>query len=311
LGVATIGEAAQIQERGIRGSILVMCALDPTEIEYCVVHGIDFLAWHRDQFELAAAVAERCGRSPRIHIDVDTGMSRSGIDVVDFEALVASLSMDERAGVVGVTTHFHSADLADLESSETQLRDFLTCVDVAKAHGLRPLVHAANSPATVRMNTSRLDMVRLGILAYGLPPSEFTPVPGGVAPILNWKAIVTNVKRIAPGRGVGYGWRYVADEPHEVATLGLGYADGYRRSPLGVNAVIVGDRVAPVIGSVFMDQVVFRVPEDVRIRVGDPVVLLGEHGAHRITAETLAERWATNNYDVVSGIRQRIPRRYV
>lgn len=310
LGVATIDEAARIQELGLRTPILTMCAMDSTEIEYCVAHGVEFLAWRADQFRFALAAAERFGRKPRIHLDVDTGMSRSGVDVDDFAHLLGALPGAAIDSVVGLTTHFHSADLDTLDSAESQLSDFMGCVDLAHRSGLNPLVHVANSPGTIRIEKSRLDMVRLGIVAYGLPPSDFTPVPEGVEPVMSWRATVTNVKRIEEGRGVGYAWRYIAPEPHRVATLGLGYADGYRRSPLGVNSVLVDDVSAPVIGSVFMDQIVFRVPDGSQVSVGDTVVLLGTAGRNRITAETLAEKWQTNNYDVVSGIRDRVPRIY-
>lgn len=310
LGVATIGEAETLRANGVSTPTLVMCAIDATEIEYCVANGVHFLAWRPDQFADAFAAADRYGCDPLIHLEVDTGMSRSGVDAGDFAALVESLSERMRGCVVGLASHFHSADLESTESAAAQLQEFQDCVKVAEQLGLRPMLHIANSPGTIRLPASRLGLARLGVAAYGLLPSAHTPLPSGVGPVLSWHARITNVKDIPPGRGVGYGWRYVADRTERVATLGIGYADGFRRSPEGVNTVLAGGVETPVVGSVFMDQCVFLVPPGVDCQVGDQVVLVGRQGGRSITAEDIAVRWGTNNYDVVAGIRNRVPRRY-
>ena len=311
LGVATIGEAHSLVEDGTRVPILIMCALDNVEIDYCVAQGVHFLAWRRDQFDRAAEAAERFDRRPNIHLELDTGMSRSGVDPTDFEMLIRSLSPAMRQAIVGLATHFHSADLESTDSAEEQLSQFLACASVAERMGLTPLLHVANSPGTIRLPASRLGMTRLGIAAYGLLPSECTPLPEGLAPVLSWKANVTNVKDLPEGRGVGYGWRHIAQIKESVGTLAIGYADGYQRFPLGVNSVLLGGVESPVLGSVFMDQCVVRLPTEVTAQVGDTAVLLGSQGAMRLTAEELAARWGTNNYDVVAGIRSRVPRRYL
>jgi alanine racemase len=311
LGVATTREADELIRAGVTVPVLIMCALDPREIDYCVAHGVHFLAWRNDHFDTAARAAERYGRRPLIHIEVDTGMSRSGVDSTDFEILLRSQLPRMRDGIVGLATHFHSADLGSTASAEHQLDEFLGCVAVAERLGLRPLLHTANSPGTIRIPPSRLAMVRLGIAAYGLPPSDATPLPAGVAPVLSWKAVVTNVKDIPAGRGVGYGWRHVASAKESVATLAIGYADGFQRFPVGVNTVLLGGVETPVLGSVFMDQCVVRIPPEATTDVGATAVLLGRQGDRKLTAETLADRWGTNNYDVVAGIRSRVPRRYL
>ncbi|MGH8574776.1 MAG: alanine racemase, partial [Gammaproteobacteria bacterium] len=308
LGVATIGEAEELIESGLSAPVLIMCALDDREIEFCVARDVHFFAWRAEHFDQAAAAADKYGSKPKIHIEVDTGMSRSGVDRSDFADLIGSLTPRKRDSIVGVSSHFHSADLECLDSAAWQLKEFLECVDIARAMGLAPLTHIANSPASIRLPVSRLDMVRLGVAAYGLAPSEYTALPAGLGPVLSWMARVTNVKTIPAGRGVGYGWRYVADRAERVATLGIGYADGYHRSPPGVNSVLIGGVEAPVVGSVFMDQCVFVVPENVCCAVGDTAVLIGRQGAKALTADDLAERWMTNSYDVVAGIRTRVPR---
>ena len=310
LGVATIHEAEQLRENSISTPILMMCAMDNIEIDFCVQRGIDFIAWRLDQFERARLAAMRFGAVPRIHLEIDTGVSRSGVTVKDLPDLVEHLTAAHLSFIRGLMTHFHSADLEDIISSVRQLSSFEDAIDVVTRLGLRPLIHAANSPATLRLPKSRLDMVRLGIAAYGLPPSPYSFLPDSCKPILSWYAKVTNVKSIDAGMGVGYGWRHVASEAQRIGTIGIGYADGFRRSPLGVNSVLLEGVRAPVIGSVFMDQCVFLIPEGSSCDIGSTVTLLGEEGDELISADQLAQLWNTNNYDVVSGIRERVPRKY-
>jgi len=310
LGVAATEEADQLLAAGIQTPILVMTALDSREAEFCVAHGVHFLAWRTDQFKEAHQAAEAYQRQPLIHLEVDTGVSRSGVMVSEFRSLLDSLSSDEKAGIVGLASHFYGADLESTAGAEDQLRDYLECVEVAEAYGLRPMLHIANSPGTLRIPQSRLNLTRLGIAAYGLDPSTYTPLPSGVAPILSWKANVTDIRTIPAGRGVGYGWKFIAQSPSKLATFGVGYADGYRRTPEGINTVWIDGTEARVVGSVFMDQCVFLVPDGVSCSVGDTAVLLSGADDIPLSAEQLAIRWKTNNYDVVAGIRNRVPRRY-
>ena len=310
LGVATVGEAEWILDAGIETPMLIMCAMDPAEIEYAVAHGVNFMAWTTTHFDTARRAAEKYGVAPQIHLEIDTGMSRSGVDRDDVLQLLSDLSEPMRESIVGLMTHFHSADMPDLDSAKVQLAEFSRAVEVVHQYGIRPTVHVANSPGALRIPDSWMDMVRIGIAGYGLPPSEYTPLPDGVLPILNWVAQVTNTKSVPPGRGVGYAWRYIAETDVQVATLGVGYADGYRRAPLGVNVLRFKERDARVVGSVFMDQCLFLVPDGVGCSVGDTAVLVSSTPGSSQSAEAIAERWGTNNYDVVASIRNRVPRRY-
>jgi alanine racemase len=311
LGLATIGEAEELKRAGVTAPMLIMCAMDPDEIDFCVANGVAFLAWRPDHFERAMAAADTYGVAPIVHLEVDTGMSRSGVDSGELPALLDSLTPAMRAGIAGLCSHFFAADMESTDSSEQQLKEFLECADLVERYGMNPLLHIANSPGTLRLPSSRLGMARLGIAAYGILPSQHTPLPSGVEPIMTWKAKVTNVKDIEPGRGIGYRWLFVADRTERVATLGLGYADGYHRFPEGINSLLFNGVETRVVGSVFMDQCVFLVPDGMPVQVGDEAVLLGRQGAGSITADDLAAKWGTNSYDVVSGIRNRVPRVYV
>ncbi|HZM79168.1 MAG TPA: alanine racemase [Candidatus Limnocylindrales bacterium] len=312
LGVATIGEADSLLDAGLDAPILIMCAMDDQEIDYCVAHNIHFLAWRRDHFDAAYTAASRYGKKPLVHLEADTGMARSGAGVAELANLLDDLPQQVLACIVGLASHFTSADLDDLTHSERQLKEFQESVDLVTKAGLKPLIHLANSPGALRLPDARMGMVRMGIAGYGLPPSDFTRLPDGVAPVLEWKANLTSVKEIGPGQGVGYAWKYIANRVERVATIGVGYADGLRRYPDGANVVLMDNGVsADVVGSVFMDQALLRVPEKVPAKVGDTVVLLGCSGDAMLTAEAIAQRWGTNNYDVVSGIRSRVPRQYI
>lgn len=311
LGVATIGEAEQLIDVGIKTPILIICPVDSTEIEYCVAHGVHFMAWRTDQFEVAVAAGERFGTAPKIHLEVDTGMSRSGVEAGAMRSLLESLPAGSKLHIVGACTHFFAADEADTASADRQLDAFLASAGVLRRWGATAMLHTANSPATLRMPQSRLDMVRLGVIAYGLPPSDHVAVPDGVAPLLTWKARITDTRTIPAGRGVTYGWEYVAPVEHRVATFGVGYADGYRRTASGVNSVLLHGVEVPVVGRVCMDQCVVLLPDDLACAPGDVAVLLGRQGSLTLDADHLAARWNTNNYDVVAGIRDRVPRRYV
>jgi alanine racemase len=310
LGVATIGEAETLQTHGIGAPILIMCAIDDEELRYCVAKRISFMASRIEQIHLAQQYSRQYGVSPAIHLEIDIGMSRSGFDVQDLGNTMDSMPNSMLPCIAGICGHFSSADLESVDQTESQLAAFLSCRELVLATGLKPLFHVANSPGTLRFGRSRLDMVRLGIAAYGLPPSEHTPLPEGLAPILSWKARLTNVKQLPPSRGVGYGSTYVTTGTEVLGTFAIGYADGYRRVPKGINTVLLGGIENQVVGSVFMDQCVVRVDNSLDAAIGDTVVLLGRQLSKELSAELLAERWGTNNYDVVAGIRDRVPRIY-
>lgn len=311
LGAATIGEAETIQGAGVTTPILIMCAMDSTEIDYCVANDVHFMAWNKDHFRQAAESAVKYKKQPKIHLEIDTGMCRSGIVPENLEQLFDKLDTADLANIVGVMTHLHSADLEDTKSSIGQLTRFKTIFDLIENAGISPIFHAANSPGTMRIPEAHFDMVRLGVAAYGIAPSEYSPLQETMEPVLSWKANITNIGTIEPGNGVGYAWRYIADKQETLGTLGVGYADGYRRAPMGVNTILVGNSEAPVVGSVFMDQCCFKIPESMTCNVGDTVTLLGSQGDLSITSDDIAEKWMTNNYDVVASIRNRVPRRYI
>jgi alanine racemase len=214
--------------------------------------------------------------------------------------------------VEGIFTHFATSD-TDREYAEEQFRVFSTLLEQLAMAGLRPsLAHAANSAATLTMPHTHLDMVRCGITLYGLAPDEdATPLPPGFRPVLSWKAQVAQVRNLQAGDPVSYGREFVADQSMTVATVPVGYADGFPRRPYTWGSVLVHGQAAPILGRVCMDQCVVDVTAIAAlepVRQGDEVVMIGKQGEAEISAAEAGHRIGTINYDVVSRILARVPR---
>ncbi len=211
--------------------------------------------------------------------------------------------------VEGVYTHFARADEPDAPTTMEQQRRFAGAIAALEAAGLRPpLVHACNTAAAISFPQARWDLIRSGVGVYGMHPSAQVRLPDGFEPALQWKAVVTQVKTVPPGEGVSYGHAYITRSDERLATLAVGYADGFRR--VDANEVLLGGRRAPVVGRVCMDQCLVRLDPDHPARPGDEAVLLGRQGDERISAEDIAERWGTINYEVTCGITDRVVRTY-
>jgi alanine racemase len=209
----------------------------------------------------------------------------------------------------GVTSHFYEADSTDSSSVSLQYERFRGVLDDLERAGLRPpCAHLANSPALLRFPETRFDMVRSGVVTYGLPYEEGFDLPVGVRPIATWKARFVSVRELPQGHVVSYGAEYVTQGRETIAIIPVGYADGFRRKPRGVNQVLWRGQRLPAVGRICMDQAMVRIPEGMRAEVGDEVVLLGRQGDAEIDSLEVAARWGTNNYDVLCNISERVPR---
>jgi len=211
--------------------------------------------------------------------------------------------------VEGLFTHFATADSADETYARRQFARFEAVLAALDTRGLRPpIVHAANSAALLALPESHYDLVRPGIAIYGLSPSAEVPVPAGFRPALAFKTQVAQVKEIPAGEGVSYGATYMTERPTRIATLPVGYADGFRRAPANGGAVLIHGRRAPLVGRVAMDQCMVDVTAIPGVRQGDEVVLIGRQGEDELTAEAVAERLGTISYEVVAALLARVPR---
>ena len=291
LAVATADEASEVRAAGIDARLLVMGALTPEELRTAIEADADVVGW-------TEAVAET---APRVHVKLDTGMSRLGTKEVDVARRLAG-----HPHAVGLMTHFATADELDDEFFDAQLAAFRELVGEVARDDL--IVHAANSAAALRDPASHFDMVRCGIAVYGLDPFGEDPGAHGLEPALSLHSRVASVRRLEPGESAGYGRRWRADEPTWLATVPIGYGDGWRRGLTNNADVLIRGRRHPLVGAVSMDNVTVALGRDTDVELGDEVVLIGSQGGERILAEEVARRLGTINYEVTTGLLPRVRR---
>jgi alanine racemase len=310
LAVAGSQEARELREAEIADArVLVMGALSPGELEEALAAGADVVVWHERDVE---AVAELGGG--RVHVKFDSGMGRLGTRDPE-EALRVLIAARERSGVelAGAMTHFATADdLDDDGFFYQQLAAFSAWARRAKAEQPGLLLHAANSAATLREPEAQFDMVRCGIAVYGMDPFGEDPAARELEPALELSSYVAAVKLCAAGESAGYGRRFIAERDTHLGVLPIGYGDGWRRGLSNNAEVLIGGRRYPLVGTVSMDNVTVDLgsdPATARLR-GEQAILMGVQEGERITAEQVAERLGTINYEVTCSLTPRVPRLY-
>ena len=308
LAVATAGEAAGLRADGIEGRVLVMGALTADETRTAIDADADVVVWDRGFLE---SIPTDGAHTPRLHVKLDTGMGRLGTkDPAEARALIDQADATAGVELAGLMTHFATADEPGDSHFPAQLERFRAFVGDLGERAETLLVHAANSAATFRDRACHFDMVRCGVAVYGLDPFQEDPGPRGLDPALALESHVAAVRHFAPGESAGYGRRWTASTPTFVATIPIGYGDGWRRALTNNCDVLVGGRRRPLVGTVSMDNVTVDVGPDTEVRPGDPAVLIGAQGEERILCEEVAGRLDTINYEVVCGLSARVPRRY-
>ncbi len=310
LAVATAGEAALLRAAGLTGPLLVMGALTRDESSTALAADADVVVWEP---EFARALAERVGDGPpaRVHVKLDSGMGRLGTaDAAQARTVAEIAAADGRLELVGLMTHFATADEPGDDHFPLQLARFAAFADELRAAHPGLIVHAANSAAVYREPASHFDMVRCGVAIYGLDPFQGDPAERGLEPALSLEAAVAAVRRFEDGGSAGYGRRWAADGATWVATLPIGYGDGWRRALTNDCDVLVGGRRAPLVGTVSMDNVTVDLGAATDVAPGDVAVLIGAQGGERIAAEEVAARLGTINYEVTCGLTARVPRKH-
>jgi alanine racemase len=294
LAVATAAEAVELRELGIDGRVLVMGALTSAELHVAIDADADIVAWSDEVAEAA----------PRVHVKLDTGMARLGTK--DREH---ALRLAARPNTVGLMTHFATADERGDDYFGAQLEAFRAFVEEVGRDDV--IVHAANSAAALRDPAARFDMVRCGVAVYGLDPFQQDPADHDLEPALSLLSWVASLRRLEASESAGYGRRWRADEPTWLATVPIGYGDGWRRGLTNNCDVLIRGRRHPLVGAVSMDNVTVAVGTETDVRVGDEVVLIGEQDGERIAAEEVARRLGTINYEVTTGLLPRVRREHV
>lgn len=309
-GVARFEEAMALRQAGLNCRLLVMGYTPPACLQDAIDQDISLTIYDPELGGLYPRQLPKSNKPLNIHVKVDTGMGRLGIKPEDALKLVGDLSRTPGIKVEGFCTHFAKADETDRTSTFGQLSKFIPLVKELENRGMRPeIVHAANSAAALQYPDSRFDLIRPGIAIYGLDPSSETPLPEGFIPALTWKARLTSIKVLPPGHTVSYGGIYTTSAEEQIGVVPVGYADGFRRVA-GEQVLIHGQRV-DVVGRVCMDQSMVQLSGLTDVHIGDEVILLGCQANESISADEIARRWGTINYEVVCGLSNRLPRIYL
>ena len=309
LAVAVLSEAVKLREAGFTTPILILGPTQPQEADVVVRYRITQAVFTVEQAAALAAAALRQHTYAKVHLAVDTGMGRIGVRPGNAGAVAAAIAGLPGIWLEGMFSHFASADSKDKMYAAEQFRRFQEAVAAVEARGIKlELRHIANSAAILEMPETHLDMVRAGIILYGLWPSDEVEHVIDLRPVMKVKARLSCVKDYHPGETVSYGRTFMAAREMRVGTLPVGYADGYTRLYAGKAVVEIKGQRVPVVGRICMDQCMVDVTDVNGARVGDEAVLFG---SPTLTADEAAGWLGTINYEVVCMISPRVPRVYV
>ena len=312
-GVAAIQEALNLRRAGIEKMVLVLGYTPPEYYKELIAAEISQTVFQYEMAERLSQEAEQQGKRARIHIKVDTGMGRIGFaDSSESVEKICRIAALPAVTIEGIFTHFARADETDKTSAKRQLERFGQFCDTLRQRGIDiPIQHAANSAAIIDLPEADYDMVRAGIAIYGMYPSdEVNKRALLLRPALSLRSHVVYVKEVEAGQGISYGSTYVTTHRTLVATVPVGYADGYPRSLSSKGYVLIKGKKAPVIGRICMDQMMVDVTEIPEVKTGERVTLIGTDGVACITVEEAAALAGTFNYEFVCNLSKRVPRIY-
>jgi alanine racemase len=306
LAVALAAEGAELRRLGVDAPIMLLSEPTHAELRVAAEHDLTPTLYTLDGVCSAASINPGWA----VQVKVDTGMHRVGVAPADAVELVRS-ALAAGLRLVGTFTHLALADTPERPENQIQVDRYESVLADLDSAGIDPgLRHAANSAAALHLCPTRFDLVRIGLAAYGVPPS-LHPSPIPLRPALRLRSRVSFINHVPVGEGVSYGWHHVANRPMRIAVVPLGYADGVPRN-LGLRGaeVLLGGRRRPIVGAVTMDQLMVDVTDADTVSIGDEVVLLGDQGEERITASEWADRLGTIPYEVLVGFGARVPRTY-
>ena len=311
-GVSSMLEALELRQAGLKTPILILGQTPVSAYPLAIREGIRPTIFHYESALILSQAAQEAGVEAPFHFAVDTGMSRIGFQATEECAdICAQITKLPGLRPEGIFSHFATADCADLSKSRIQAKKFDDFCGMMERRGVQiPIRHMNNSAGLMNFDT-HYEMVRSGIVTYGLYPSgEVEPSLLPLEPALTWHSRVTHVKTLEPGREISYGGTFVTTKPTVVATIPVGYADGYRRSLSGKFYVLIHGKRAPILGRICMDQMMVDVTHIPDVQLNDKVVLVGRDGDEVITMEAIAAAADSFNYEFVCGISRRVPRLY-
>ena len=306
-GVAYVEEGCMLRRAGIQTPILVLGGIIGDQIPLFLRENLDITASSIDKLKAIDACAGALGIRARVHLKIDTGMERIGVHGYNAEGLLSESIRCKNTEIVGIFSHFATADHDDTQFAKIQLDRFLKVLNWYTEHGVnRPMVHMANSAAMIKFPESIFDMVRPGIALYGASPVACS-VPLRAA--LRWVSRIVYFKVVEKGRSVSYGATWVAPEQTRIVTIPVGYGDGYMRACSNRSHVLIRGKRYPVVGRVCMDQLMVNIGWDEAFN-GEEVVLLGDQGDEVIGIDELADWSQTISYEVLTAINTRVSRVY-
>lgn len=312
LAVAILDEALELRNAGITAPILVLGYTPPEAVAEAVHHNVTLTVYSEAVVNEVASQAARLGRRVPVHVKVDTGMGRLGLFEEEVLPFLRSIRRHAFIEVEGLFTHFATADEADKSYAEWQHEQLERIIGRLQSEGIQiPLIHCSNSAAAIDLPSYNHHMVRLGISMYGYYPStEVNREAVDLRPALTLKTRIVHLKRPPAGMGISYGKTFVTDGTRWIATIPIGYADGFSRSLSNRGEALVNGRRVPIVGKICMDQTMLDVTEAMPVKVGEEVVLYGAQGKERITVDEVAEAMGTISYEVTCLVGYRVPRVY-
>ena len=310
LGVANAEEGVVLRESGVTAPIHVFTLPSKLQVSLFVRHSLEPTVCSQHDAALLNAEALKTGKTVPVHLKIDTGMNRIGVEPKDLKKLLKFLGKLRGLEIKGVYTHFAAADSRDKSFSKLQLTEFQKALEELRNEKVSAdVIHCAGSAGILDLPESWFSLVRPGIMLYGYYPSLETTESVTLKPVLSLKSRVSLVKWVEPGETVSYGRRFTAKRRTRIATLPLGYADGYMRSLTGRSSVLIRNKKFPTAGTICMDQLMVDVGSE-DVRVGEEAVLIGCQRRERISAYDLAGTLGTIPYEICTNISSRVPRIY-
>ena len=313
IAVAFVDEGIELREAGIKVPILILGYTPQVALRDAILYGLSMSIYTINDLQSIEDMATKMDQEASIHIAIDTGMRRVGLQIEEVTPFLQSLKESKNIKTEGIFTHFACADEEDKTYTYSQQKIFQEALYKAKELDINiPWIHSHNSAATMDMGYISGNMVRLGIALYGLYPSkEVNQQTISLQPILTFKSEVAHVKKGKKGFGVGYGATYIATGEEWIATIPVGYADGFSRQLSNKGYALVNGVKVPIIGRISMDQLMLDVTEAMPVHVGDEVVFYGRQGTETIHVDEVADTLGTINYEVTCMLSRRVPRIYM
>ena len=308
-GVATLEEAVELRETGIQTPIIVLAGVYPDQIERFLSHSLTPVVHEVAGLKHLDDAVKSSGATINAHVKVDTGMGRLGFLAAEADCWIPELKKLRALKLEGIFSHFSHAESVQGDYTRKQMEIFTGVVENLRRQNITlPLVHLANSAATITLPAAYFDMVRPGIMLYGVYPSPEMASQISLKPVLTWKTRILQLKKVPPESSISYGQTFITKRESMIATLPIGYADGYQRLLSNRGQILVRGQRAPVVGRVCMDLTMIDVTDIRNVQQGDEVVLLGRQGGAEISADEMATWANTISYEILTSIGARVPR---